>query len=1058
MTNVLKSKIAKAGLGLLVAAGLAVASTAGAMTLAEAQALVAALGLTGANAQMVLALATPATTTTTTSGSCYQFTKTLAVGSKGADVTALQNALNISPATGYFGNMTKAAVMSYQTTNKLAAVGMVGPATRASLNSTCTSSTTTTTTGGTTTGGTTTQTGTVTAALSANNPAAGTVIAGQATANLLNVTFTGTGTVNSVTLTRGGISDASTLSAVYLYDGVTRLTDGYSFNTAGTLTMNNLNLAVNGSRTVSVMADVWTSTQSYSVNVALTSFTNGTSVNAVALKGNDMYVAGGSTLASLALSGTQQVTGTNVSVNAGSNSYAVWRQAVQVNTRALSLKAANFRISGSAPADALANVGLYVDGIKAGNNATMTMMSGSNYLSFNFAASPLSLATGVHTLEVRADITKGSSFTFTVSLQQASDLMVMDPQVGVNLAVTGFTASTGASFLIGAGSYTLTNDTTFNSLSNVTAGVSNATIAKYTIHGYGEDVKVTGLSVTPVLAGTVTPGGAAGLQNVTLFFNGSQIGASTANWTVGTPIPFTPGSQMMVTAGQDSTIEVKADLRNTTGTAYTGGTVSANLSAIVGEGFSSHAVATGPATGTGHTLAMQAGALTVAANGNYSNQTVSPNTTNVKIGSFVFQNTSSSDSVRVTSLTVNPIGAGTALTTDLSGLQVAGTFNGGTVAFAPTTPQQPSTTNTFSVDFTLTPGQTAIIDLTATTGSNTSQTMISTIVATAISSNVSVQQNGAPGTAVAGQTITVNSGLLTNSAASPTFQTSNSTPISYLASPLGKADATKARFVFNATAGTATITELKFHVTGANTVTSIKVGTTSAPVVGGYAWLQNLAIPVANGGTGTTVDAYVSYSTVGTAGTASVTSGATSAIDLYMAKYTAGGVTRTIGNGGTAFNGGASLTSNQVTLVGATPTVKKTSSPTSVGTGTTSNVKFGTIAITANDGDILVGTVPVTYSVLTSNAGWTVKVNGTPITSLGGTQPTGNGTGFSFASGYQISKGDTVLFDLYANVTNSGTSSGNVDLTLGAGSSFTWSDILDGSLAETGAILTTYNQ
>jgi hypothetical protein len=460
---------------------------------------------------------------------------------------------------------------------------------------------------------------------------------------------------------------------------------------------------------------------------------------------------------------------------------------------------------------------------------------------------------------------------------------------------------------------------------------------------------------------------------------------------------------------------------------------------------------------------MQAGALTVAANGNYSNQTVSPNTTGVKIGSYVFQNTSSSDSVRVTSLTVNPIGAGTALTTDLSGLQLQGTFNGGTVAFAPTTPQQPSTTNTFSVDFTLTPGQTAIVDVMATTGSNTTQTMIPTIVATAISSNVSVSQNG-NGTAVVGQTITVNSGTLTNTAASPTFQTSNSTPTSYLASPVGKTDATRARFVFNSTGGGATINELKFTVTGANTVTAVKVGTISAPVVGGTAWLQGLSIPVMNGGTGTSVDAYVSYATVGTTGTASVTSDTTSTITLAMVKYTAGGNTTTLGTGGTAFNGGASLTSNTVTLTGATPTVKKTSSPTSVGVGTTANVKFGTIAITANDGDILVGQVPVTFSQLGAvNSAWTVKVNGTAITSLGGTQPTTDSSGFSFTNGYQISKGDTVSFDLYATVNNTGTTSGNVDLTLGANASFKWSDIIDGHLTngamtKTGTNLTTYNQ
>ena len=1027
----------------------------------------------GASLVAAFAIASVAGATT------YTFTKTLKQGSKGADVKNLQKFLNECPDTKVtaagketttFGAGTKKAVIAFQKKNSLPATGTFGSLSAAAAvkaqaaTDVCApvvSGSTTPSTGGTTP--VISQTGPVTVALSSDNPAAGTIVAGQATADLMHVTFTGTGTVNSVTLSRGGISDSSTLSSVYLYDGVTRLTDGYSFNTAGTLTINNLNLAVNGSKTISVKADVYLGTSSYDIYTTLTGFTVGTSASTVAIKGNDFYVASGTgTLASISLSGSQQVS-TNASVNAGQTNYAVWRQAFQVNTRALNLKAANFRISGSAPADALANVGLYIDGVKTGNNASMTAMNGSNYLSFDMSAMPVSLSTGTHTVEVRADVVKGSSFSFTVSLQQASDLMVMDPQVGVNLTISSFTASSAGTITIGAGSYTVNNDVKFNSLTNVTAGISNAVIAKYTVHGYGEDVKVTSIAVTPVLAGTVTPGGAAGLQNVALFFNGSQIGANTANWTSGA-ITFTPGSQLMIPANADSIIEVHADLRNTNGVSYTGGIVSANLGSIVSEGFNSHSNVTAPALPSGHTLTMQAGALTVAKNGNYSNQTISSNAMDQKIGSFVFQNTSSSDSVRVTSLLVNPIGAGTALTTDIAGLKVSGTFSDGTVAFAPTAPQQPASSNTYSVDFTLTPGQTATVDLIASTNSNNGETVIPTLVATAISSNIGVSQNG-NGTAVVGQTITINSGSLTNLATTPSFLASNSTPTSYLASPAGKVDATKATYSFSATGGAVTISELKFQVTGSdatpsNTVTNVKVGTVSAPVVGGVAWLQNLSIPVANGGTGTNLNAYISYATVGQAGTASVLTDKTSSVALYMVKYTSGGVTTTLGNGGTAFTNG-SLSSSTITLVAATPTVKKTSSPTSVGVGTTSNLKVGTIAITANDGDVSVYSIPVSFSSLGSNANWTVKVNGTAPAGI--TQPTTNVSGFSFASGYQISKGNTVSFDLYADVTNNGTSSGNVDVSLGANASFKWSDIVDGatsvgSTTKTGTNLTTYNQ
>lgn len=76
----------------------------------------------------------------------YTFTRDLTVGSTGADVTALQNMLGVSPATGYFGAITKAAVVAYQTSKGIVpASGYVGPLTRAALNTVTTTTTTTTT-------------------------------------------------------------------------------------------------------------------------------------------------------------------------------------------------------------------------------------------------------------------------------------------------------------------------------------------------------------------------------------------------------------------------------------------------------------------------------------------------------------------------------------------------------------------------------------------------------------------------------------------------------------------------------------------------------------------------------------------------------------------------------------------------------------------------------------------------------------------------------------------------------------------------------------------------
>src|SRR3989338_7497737 len=61
---------------------------------------------------------------------CPTFTRTLAQGASGEDVTQLQQYLGVS-ATGYFGPMTAKAVAAVQADAGLSQVGIVGPATRA---------------------------------------------------------------------------------------------------------------------------------------------------------------------------------------------------------------------------------------------------------------------------------------------------------------------------------------------------------------------------------------------------------------------------------------------------------------------------------------------------------------------------------------------------------------------------------------------------------------------------------------------------------------------------------------------------------------------------------------------------------------------------------------------------------------------------------------------------------------------------------------------------------------------------------------------------------------
>jgi len=83
-------------------------------------------------------LATAAASTT----GCPALSRTLSLGSKGNDVTALQQylirigVLNSAP-SGYFGKLTQKAVMQWQSASNISATGSVGPKTRAALAQRC---------------------------------------------------------------------------------------------------------------------------------------------------------------------------------------------------------------------------------------------------------------------------------------------------------------------------------------------------------------------------------------------------------------------------------------------------------------------------------------------------------------------------------------------------------------------------------------------------------------------------------------------------------------------------------------------------------------------------------------------------------------------------------------------------------------------------------------------------------------------------------------------------------------------------------------------------------
>jgi hypothetical protein len=768
------------------------------------------------------------------------------------------------------------------------------------------------------------QSGPVAVSLATDNPGAGSsVVTGQATADLAHFTFTGTGTITSIQLQRTGVSTSSTLQSVYLYQGATRLTDSATVNTNGIITFNGLNLMVNGSTTVSVKADIQSgSTASgQTVGVALTGYmvSGATAMTAANVSGNVMTVSNGNgILAGVSMTGTTTPSSTQ-SVNAGVSNYVLWSTPVQVNTRAVLLKGATFHFIGSAPMDSLQNIKLYVNGLPV---STASGVNSLGYIVFDLSATPLTLNTGSSTVDVRADIVKGSARSFNLTLQNAADFMTTDSQLGVNVAVCtsgcggatpSFSQVAASNISVNAGSVSVSIDPTFQNMTNVTGGATNTTIGKFKLTAYGEDVKVQTISITPNVASGVAAGSSDlnSLNNVSLYFNGSQVGSST-NWTSGA-IVFQLGSSMIIPAGKDSSLEVRADVQTSDNYNFTSGTVTVALNTGVnnGQGMSSldSSIDVPPATVTTAGLTIATGTLAVAANPAYTAQTVSPNQAGVKIGSFVLQNQSSSESVRVTNLAVSiALGAG-AGSTNYSNLRTSETSGSGATPINPATAAASGTSlNNFSVDFTLAPGATKTVDVFADVGAAAGTTVTATVSLTPTALGVSSNVNVTP-SAATGQLITVatgtfgNAGVIVSSSTQPQYIAAGST---------GAVDATKATFNFKATSGTATISELKFLVSTTSShasVSSVRVGTVTAPVVNGVAYLTGLNISVPNGGAGVNVDAFMTYGPVGTNGN---TSGDESFVEMTYIKYSIGGSTTT------TVGGQSTLTDNSVLGVTST--------------------------------------------------------------------------------------------------------------------------------------------
>ena len=329
--------------------------------------------------------------------------------------------------------------------------------------------------------------GDLTVALSATTPASTTVISTQAAADFLSFNLTGTGTVTGVALKRTGISADASLSNVYLYDGVTRLTDAVSVSSGGVINFTNVSglFDVSGSRTISVKADL-TATAGETIAIQLTGVTLSAGVvDGLPISGNTMSVA----TATLAGASFGTVTPSGTPTIDPSNDVVVWQSTLTVTNRDVNLTRMALREIGSINYADVNNFRLYVDGVEVAQTQDLDT---NGYVTFSLDT-PKTITTGSRVVKVVADVIGGSSRTLSFSLRNKADIGLIDSNYGVGTSLTSTVPATAGTMTVASGSLTVVKATNSPS-GNITLNGSDETLAKYTFTAFGEAVKVETLT------------------------------------------------------------------------------------------------------------------------------------------------------------------------------------------------------------------------------------------------------------------------------------------------------------------------------------------------------------------------------------------------------------------------------------------------------------------------------------------------------------------------------------------------------------------------------------
>ncbi len=852
-------------------------------------------------------------------------------------------------------------------------------------------------------------------ALSSDTAASTTLVYGQSNANLATFNFTasndGAAIVNSLKIKRTGVSSDALLSAVYLFDGMNRMTDSATVS-QNYITFNNPNglftIPAGQTKKITVRSDISaTTTDGSNVGVQIDAASAVTASGATVtgsfpMTGNIMSVVS-ATLAGVSFGATTPGT---ISVDAGQSDVTVWKNTVTVSNRDARLEGLRLRMIGSINVTDVKDLKLFVDGVQKG---TVQQIGNDMYVNFDLSGSPVNLIAGARALEVRATIVSGSGKNFKLSMQEAIDVMVKDSQYDVYVKAAGTVPATTGTQTVASGTLTVTKLASSAS-GNITKDATGASLAKYEFKAYGEPIKVEYLKATV----DSSDNNVGKLRNGAIYANGAQIGSNSdlnEADSVAASTNYSLGSSLLVTPGTPVTVEVKADIFDNDGTnsISDGDTLTAKL-LVYTDGAKRTVtldyVNVPTAITVGNQLTVKVGALTLAKQASYPNQTAVIPQNNYKLGSFVLTGSDIED-VTLNSFQVDFTAGDQFAVNKVTDVYLKyGTKTSsikGTVSASGTT---------WSISEPLTKNSSMVVEVYGNIGNFTvaggDDTMITSLLVsgTTVNSAQTVTTNG--NAVLAGQTITAASAGTIVSAVDA------SSPVSKLV--VAGSTTPVAAYKFTTTNDSYTLTEavVKVNAAGGATVignVTLKNGATviaTKPLAGTTVTFSNLAVPVAANGT-TTVTAEVQLGTIGFGmGSSGANVGLT--LDSFKANSSQG-VEATDGTdrAGEAMYAYASI-----------PTITNATLPTTIlgGAGTRTIAKF-TVAADTNPlawKKMIFTVLKSSAPVITGGQLWDMSSNtqvaGTPtLTTVGATDLTGS-IAFVATNEQQVSVGSPKTYEL----------------------------------------------